>query len=667
MFPTTPASYSTGIFPTTTLAHPTYVPGPFTPPPIPGRGIGYEHMPRYIKLKFKLIQWFENQKMCPYNLAHRGFPAWIGWKAVMAAGPAITAPPEGVAGWRSVALHGMCPKISSQKFSCAKTSTEVKARVAGIRIWLQLDQMQCHLQDIVLFKLANGFIGVRLDFGQCLGKTLAGGRIAHVPRTASMRMKLGRERRVPSAGFSQFFKAVCGGDESAAADFVTANLPMFTKFAKYGVKPNQFKSCFAETANAAHVIGKGCYEDFLFLDLEDVNGNPAEIPADDYDGLVNMIPGTQALVHPSAWQPRRYVPAPGPSPYPQPAPAPGPAPYPYSVYNQPTAGRKLDSKSSPCATDSPISPCTTAPPPTTSPPPPQTCANVVCPPQTSMIAQAASVPCENPQHCSQSDVYKCCVHHSPDVPGVIIQDRMCMIWVGCSCDNSCYCKREREPNVVTTTYTTSILPAPHRVCLDYPWESAIVACIAWCLCFRVLESIFWGVYSQWRMTSDGVYTKWKQATGATRAATELLKTNFEDIQPGDTDATWERDKITTFRTNGWAITWRCFPLFGIVSFIVLHLVWVVWLIFWRCVFRKWQEDFWNSINIWVCPFTLWAEWMAIWLSCWLLFCFLWAFKEESVIEKETWFVAAKRGAGGGGGGFLSTLAMATGIGYQPNY
>jgi hypothetical protein len=46
-----------------------------------------------------------------------------------------------------------------------------------------------------------------------------------------------------------------------------------------------------------HVLGKGCYEDFMWFDLEDMTGRLAILPAQDHHELVAMIPGVQHWNH----------------------------------------------------------------------------------------------------------------------------------------------------------------------------------------------------------------------------------------------------------------------------------------------------------------------------------------------------------------------------------
>merc|ERR1719197_1427744 len=65
-------------------------------------GFTLEGVPHYIyHQKYPLMRWFEDNSMCPLDEVG-GFPAWIGWKSIMAAGAAITTPEHGIAGNRTL-------------------------------------------------------------------------------------------------------------------------------------------------------------------------------------------------------------------------------------------------------------------------------------------------------------------------------------------------------------------------------------------------------------------------------------------------------------------------------------------------------------------------------------------------------------------------------------
>merc|ERR1719316_2170293 len=69
--------------------------------------------------------------------------------------------------------------------------------------------------------------------------------------------------------------------------------------------------CFAQSANALHVMGKGCIQDFLVLNLmepdykkppiggEEPDTYYASVPAKDLDYLKSLIPEEQEAIHPS--------------------------------------------------------------------------------------------------------------------------------------------------------------------------------------------------------------------------------------------------------------------------------------------------------------------------------------------------------------------------------
>jgi len=463
--------------------------------PIPGtphqgvNALGDETIPRSIKLKYKLMQWFENQQQCPLNL-NGGHPAWIGWKAVTAAAPAVTSPPKGVMGNRTLFVYGFCLKrdnelgravnaIQSTDFSCVKTDTEVKARIKATdanTMRIRLDDVWCTLKDISLYRMDDGFTGVRFDFGVCTGESAVGASKAHMPQSASLNMGVSEERTVPTAnqtGFSEFFTAVCNG--GPPVDFSSINLPKFARgrqnlaqFGQYGksgipADERPQPACFAESANTAHVIGKGCYQDFLFFDLEDVNGRLSTIPAQNIGGLNALIPGRQSWWHPVGGV--KAVIAPPPAPI---------APAPEHINPCAPVNRKLSSPPSqdPCAPQRP------------------TCATYACPPPMVSIPDPVRLLCLSAKGCSKKDIPHCCVMGTtttttpiiPEVPGVVVADRVCIFFADCgSCFNYCDCK----PKIVNTLTTTTTLPIVEPICEDYPWENLVIGIVSFMLATRI--------------------------------------------------------------------------------------------------------------------------------------------------------------------------------------
>jgi len=277
------------------------------------QGFTLEGIPNYIyHHKYKLMRWFEDNSQCPLH-QQGGFPAWLGYKSTMASGPAITTPKKGLAGNRSLYVQGFCPSIESSQFGCVREGGEIKARVYGeTGIKIRVDDFICSLQDISLYKRTDGFVGIRFDFASCSGKIDLGFSNLHVPKTSSINMqlteettylamKMGKNKDQGSPGFTDFFKAICGHGEPAT--FATSLIPHFYNIPR---KPgfvqrtvNDTPVCFAQSGNAAHVIGKSCFDDFLFFDFHGPFGHLAEIPAKDLDSLRKMIPSHQLPVHPN--------------------------------------------------------------------------------------------------------------------------------------------------------------------------------------------------------------------------------------------------------------------------------------------------------------------------------------------------------------------------------
>jgi hypothetical protein len=461
----------------------------------------YQTIPRYIKLKAKLIQWFEDRKMCPLTPTH-GFPAWYAYKRVLAAAPAITTPDLHVAGNRTLYIDGMSvgPGLSSTDFTCRKGGKEIKAHSNLGTVKLRLDALTCVLSDIVLYEMDTGFTGVRFDFASCTGSTDTGHGGLHRPKSAFMNMELSRGSfppPTPNPQFDDFFSAVCLG--GPAAIFQPTHLPTIMPNYpgwKSGYAGHNLPSCWAQTAEASLVIGaaSGCYEDFLAFDLQEAQALPqalpkmAKIPVVNFDKLTAAIPGKEHFLKREG-----------------------------QIFGH-AGGRRLGAPTpaSPCTTVGPITtepvpttappnPCTTAGPTTTepcapvtpSPPtsPPATCAQFQCPPKWTPYPNPSLIPCKTPLSCSEQDLVTCCHHGSHDVPGVVISDRICIIFSGSSaagvCANQCLCHSDSE-TVITTTMTPTRLPPP-VFCYDCHYQEVLIAFLAWPLIFYILL-----VRIQWR-------------------------------------------------------------------------------------------------------------------------------------------------------------------------
>jgi hypothetical protein len=558
--------------------------------------IGYESIPREVKLKFKLLEWFENQKQCPLN-TNGGFPAWVGWKAVTAAAPAVSTPKQGIAGNRTLFVDGFCPGLSSSGFTCVKTDDEVKARAIAGTVTIRLDNVICTLKDISLYRMADGFTGVRLDFGICKGSSELGAAAPHVPQSASINMGLSEERGAQEANktkFSEFFMAVCNGGQPA--DFRTALLPKFTRGSKsrrtFGSGALQ-PACFAETANTGHVIGKGCFQDFLFFDLADISGAMATIPAADVAGLNALIPKTQSLVSHTQLPPPRKL---GDSPCSTHPPATTPA--------------------TPCGTVPPTTPpetpCGTVPPvPTTTPPP-------------------------------------------PDVPGVVIADRVCIFFTNCQCFNYCDCTPETP---VTFTTPPPVTPPPAKpVCEDFAFQNWLIGVVAFLLATYICIGIHECCVKEMFKTVSHSESK---GTGGGNMASMLttMHSGMPGGGPGMPDNYDVKTKTTTISYNGTMMSLVNFIQTGIVTFCCVHLVYAIWRPLVSSLGTK-DDGFWNSIDLDKCPLSLISIAVAIWLMLWLSLSYYYGNATYTYHKHEAklpLMIGGQMTVGGGGGGFFGGM------------
>lgn len=628
--------------------------------------MGYVAIPRHIKLKYKLMQWFEDQSQCPLDVSD-GFPAWVGWKSVTAASPAITTPQKGLAGWRSLRVEGFYPRLSSADYACVKTTDEIKARTPSKKVYIELGNtvsidglerfhdahpIRCSMQDISLYRMNDGFVGVRFDFTDCTGANNLGGVVGHAPKTASLNFELVREASIanrtgyafagtePRPHFSEFFLSVCSG--GTPADFLTANLP---NFQRTPVTPKP--ACFAESASIAHVIGKGCFEDFLFFDMETINDRLAPIPAMEYDQLVAMIPRVQHWNNPM------------PRPAPVPAPAPAmisvvvpntPAPPPVSpckkqvitVKGKPDHEEYVDDAGNPCE------------------PQRATCAQWQCMPPFVQRPNPEKYFCNQTSGCTVKDRMTCCLTPTTttttpfvaEVPGVVVADRVCIQWVGFhGCDNDCACS-DHPAQLLSAPYVT---PRPYaQVCEDFWVEQLIIAIVG--LIIAVCAIIF----CVERCVVPGFRLAWE--TDETEGH-ELKEQKLRDVVTtflGEGKAAMAREQgmeVTCVKhkqkmdTCPMIVTLCILCL--VVAFCVVHGFYLVWHLFFKAI-GIWEDGTLNSVDIILCPLSLFPTCIAIWLMTWLATCWYYAFEVRKRKRKNVSVpTLMQTKVAGGAGSFMS--------------
>jgi hypothetical protein len=651
-------------------------------PQATNKGFTLEGIPKYVyHQKYKLMRWFEDNSMCPLDTT-KGFPAWVGWKATMAAGGAITTPKQGMAGYRTLNVQGFCPfgGIPSSKFACVTDGSEIKARAFGdAGIDIRIDDFFCKLQDISLYKLTDGFTGIRLDFSSCSGQINLGFNNKHVPKTAAVNMQLTEEvpdltGKTPSPQFTDFFKAVCGG--GSPANFRTTLIPNFAAKLvprKPGLEARQMPVCFAHSANTAHVIGKSCYDDFVFFDLHGPMGKMAKIPATDLDSLRAMIPQAQPQLHPVL------------------APMVG-----SSI--APMGGRRLEEESkveapkeeprelgadpcgtspqNPCGTVAPqpaASPCGTVPPHGTAPPSPcgtvapipppkptcgcttgdATCSPYTCPKGYHLHELAGLIPCHGDHHdkhgnaignaaCTKADLHNCCTSvvttttttNIPEVPGVVIADRICISFWGCACNNDCECISRTPVTILVPPLTTP--PPTVKYCYDYWLESLMIGLLSFYPCLWVATKILQACILH--KDSVVVSSTTERIQAGSTLHNSLRSVNAQDgfigsIAPASPiygsaagrDVGVVKHDFLQDSFGAWVAGILDAIAVCLVCSSIVHLVWFLWNLIMTNL--KWNYVLgvsWNGMLLWTdeCPFSLTSIWCALafiiwWAHMWL--------------------------------------------------
>jgi len=649
------------------------IPPGYAGPPHLGHPILSEVIPRSIQLKHILIQWYEDLKECPLKTI--GFPAWVGWKTATAAGPAVTTPPKGIAGNRTLYIEGFCPYLNSEDFTCVKEDGELKARAKTPEVALSLDGLSCNMQDISVYRL-DGEMGVRFDFNGCSAAWTAGGRRMQAPfpgggvappttiKSASMNAGLEEDQTTlpgsdDSVQFSEFMLAVCAPAGNAKnVQFRTASLPKFARtptvvsersaqeaVAAQAVNPNastpsgviEMPSCFAETSNAAHVFGKGCFSDFLFFELQDHLGKLAKIPAHDLELLSNMVP------HNQHWR----------KPVPVPAPVPGtPAPPAHAGMRLIVEPAVQVPTPAPAPVVDPADPCAV---PTAGPTggpcdvPKKTCASYVCPAPFAPRPDARGFKCKVATGCTILDKLTCChipttfttTVFVPEVPGVAIVDRICIEWRNCfGCNNLCDCKTRPPVSATTTTTWVPIVP----VCEDFQWENLIIGFLSFLICcplccwFNDRCVAPWMRVQQKEDHQKAIDSgKYKPSAGMTTAMNSMtmgggsmnasMNPTFSmGVDPNEL-RTLEAKTFKSTYLPCWMICIN-FISTGLICFAMVHVVF--W--FWNWIAEicgVYRDTLWSGIDIGLCPYSLFPLCIALWLMNWLCLVYYYAWQSYS--------------------------------------
>lgn len=477
--------------------------------------------------------------------------------------------------------------------------------------------------------------------------------------------------------------------------------------------------CFAQSANTQHVMGRGCYEDFVFFNLQDSLGQLAKIPAKNLSYLRSLIPMEQEPLHRDlmASPVRRLAEEPAPT--------------------------REASMADPCAPQLPASGGTTVKPVgpnpcgTSTPQPPiANCACVSgvlpCTPfqckgaHSSLVPHPATVRCGKNTGCTEDDRSRCCMHvfttttttSLADVPGVVIADRVCIIFGDISpCDNDCVCVPVSPLNVNTTTTTTPIIVVPPVYCYDYWVESLWLGFIGFCFTVPISTAVFLrlirprfkdkeqGQHTTSALGADSpTATMMSMAAGSMAVGTQQAPmmsmqggpmTSMSAAGPmmsmatasgpmgsmqagtikGVNPAAVGREKAVDETDSFNACRCALVDFFSVmvISFIFVHLFWYPWMIVLDAM--GFHGDVLNGIELvdftqlaWVCPFSLFSIWVAIWFTVWLAHIRLYMLQKTVTRTTESRYVQAAVDQGAAdprtlAPGFTSQAAGGTGGGY----
>jgi len=232
----------------------------------------------------------------------------------------------------------------------------------------------------------------------------------------------------------------------------------------------------------------------------------------------------------------------------------------------------------------------------------------------------------------------------PEVPGVVIVDRVCIQWQNCgSCNNQCDCNAVLP--VSGTTTTSPFIPFA-AVCEDFQWENLIIAVLSFivvcplCLWFHHRCISPWTYYN----TKDDYDKKikegkYKPSTGMADSMTSMtasMSSGYHDtLSAGMNPEDLRTLKATTFKSGYYGYTMACANFFStaIISFAFVHAVYWAWNFLMWVIFEVWRDLVWNAIDIEVCWWSLFPLCIALWLMNWLSLVYFYAFFSISYTDE----------------------------------
>jgi hypothetical protein len=232
----------------------------------------------------------------------------------------------------------------------------------------------------------------------------------------------------------------------------------------------------------------------------------------------------------------------------------------------------------------------------------------------------------------------------PDVPGVVVADRVCIFFFNCQCFNYCDC----APTEKKTFTPPPPPPPPAAVCEDCAWENWLIGVISFCIatfiCIQLHECCIKGMFQVTEVSES----KGKGGPGGSMVSMlETMHTGGPGL-PGDLEV---KTKTTTISYQARAMSFANFIQTFIVSFAVVHLVYYIY----RPIARIGAADdkFWDCIDLDKCPFSLFAVAIAIWMMLWIGLSYYWGTAKYTYHKHESklpLMVGGQMTVGGGGGG-----------------
>jgi hypothetical protein len=193
------------------------------------------------------------------------------------------------------------------------------------------------------------------------------------------------------------------------------------------------------------------------------------------------------------------------------------------------------------------------------------------------------------------------------------------------------------------------------VCEDHAWENWLIGVISFFIatfiCVQVHECCVKGACQTVEKSSS---------TGAGgEEMMSMLETMHSTMPgggvtglPGDFEV---KTETTTISYNGRMMSLANFVQTAIVTFVVVHCVYLIYRSMASAIFNTTDDGFWNSIDLEKCPLSLVPIAIAIWLMLWISLSYYYGNATYTYRKQESklpLMVGGQMTVGGGGGGFF---------------